>query len=444
MCAPSPPATPDYVGAAQQQGQDNIAAARLSTALGRPNQITPWGSQTWTQGSGTATGAGSNPVSTTPTYGFGGTYNPDTGQIDYSGNAPSSSTGISPQDQWTSTITLDPAQQSLLDSQNRISQSMAGTAEQNLGRVGQAQANDFSTAGLPSLNGSPNANNVQGQINMNGVGNVAGADQFGAYKDKAYQDLMSRQNQQFDQQDKAMQQQLANQGIAPGSEAWNRAYQPLNQSRVDASNQSDLSANALQQSLINQANAAQQQQFGQAQNAGQFANSAAAQQFAQGLSGNQFGNQARQQGIQEQAYLRSLPLNELNALRTGSQVNAPTFSQYANTPVTPTPTLQGAQMQGQANQQAYQNASSSSNGLMSGLFGLGAASASTWAPLLFASDRRLKRDIIRIGVSPKGYPWYAFTYVNGQPAMGVMSDEVPASAVIKGADGFDRVDYSQV
>ena len=46
------------------------------------------------------------------------------------------------------------------------------------------------------------------------------------------------------------------------------------------------------------------------------------------LANNQYNNQASQQAMQTQAYLRSLPLNEINALRTGSQVQGPQFGQY--------------------------------------------------------------------------------------------------------------------
>jgi hypothetical protein len=421
MSKPKAPPAPDYAGAARQQGQDNLVAARQTDTASRPDQFTPWGSQTWTQDA-------SNP------------------------------------DKWATTISLDPAQQQLLDAQNQISQSLAGTAQQNLGRVGEAQAQPFSMGGLPSLNGAPGAPNLQTSLNGAGniqsqlgdYGSVVGADQFKDYGDKAFSQLMARQNQGFDLQDKSLQQQLANQGITPGSEAYNRAYQPLEQSRVDATNQAGLASNSLMQSLVDQANQAQQQRFGQALGsggftnqaqaqqygqdlgAGQFGNNAAAQQFAMGLSGNEFGNQARQQGIQEQSYLRNLPLNELNALRTGSQITAPQFSQYNAANVAPPPTFQGTQAQGNWDQQNYANQVGGFNNMMTGLFGLGTAGINKY------SDRRLKRNIEHIGTSPRGYPWYKFEYVWGDKSEGVMADEVDPSAVITGPDGYAMVDYRKV
>lgn len=58
------------------------------------------------------------------------------------------------------------------------------------------------------------------------------------------------------------------------------------------------------------------------------------------------------------------------------------------------------------------------------------------------SDRRLKRNIRRIG-TVKGYPWYAFNYVWGESAQGVMADEVPSEFVSQ-RDGFAVVDYGRL
>lgn len=235
MCSPSPPPAPDYVGAAQQQGQANIANTRLGNTLSKVNQNTPWGSLTYSQ----------DPK------------NPD---------------------QWSSNIQLSPDQQKLLDQQNSISTTEGGVAQNLAGQASNQAATPLDANGLPSFNAGPQASD------------------FAGLRDQAYGDLMSRQNKQFDQQDKDLQQQLANQGLTPGSEAYNRAYQPLNQSRVDASTQADLAANSLQN-----------------------------QYFQQGQSAAGMGNQVRGQGLQERALLQSNPLNQLNALRTGSQVQAPTF-----------------------------------------------------------------------------------------------------------------------
>ena len=64
------------------------------------------------------------------------------------------------------------------------------------------------------------------------------------------------------------------------------------------------------------------------------------------------------------------------------------------------------------------------------------------------SDRRLKKDIKLIGLSPSGIKIYSFKYKDTSFGkgifQGVMSDEITPDAVIKGDDGFDRVDYSKI
>ena len=50
--ASAPPA-PDYIGAAKQQGIENLAAARQSNIMSNPNMYTPFGNQTVTYSSPT-------------------------------------------------------------------------------------------------------------------------------------------------------------------------------------------------------------------------------------------------------------------------------------------------------------------------------------------------------------------------------------------------------
>jgi hypothetical protein len=63
------------------------------------------------------------------------------------------------------------------------------------------------------------------------------------------------------------------------------------------------------------------------------------------------------------------------------------------------------------------------------------------------SDRRLKTNIQRIGTHRLGIGIYSYDYVWGEHAVGVMADEVKTvmpEAVVRGADGYDRVDYSKL
>ena len=61
------------------------------------------------------------------------------------------------------------------------------------------------------------------------------------------------------------------------------------------------------------------------------------------------------------------------------------------------------------------------------------------------SDRRLKKNIKHIGNSKSGIKIYTFEYIDKEGIYkGVMSDEIPSNAVIKGVDGYDLVDYSKI
>ena len=146
-------------------------------------------------------------------------------------------------------------------------------------------------------------------------------------------------------------------------------------------------------------------------------------------------NNARGQYLNELYAERNQPLNEIGALLSGSQVQNPNFVS------TPTTGVNGVDYTGLVNQQ-YQSELANSQSAMGGLFGLLSSGVG-----LLKSDRRLKRDIERIGAVGR-LPWYRFNYVwdlPGSPTReGFMSDEVrliAPHAVTAEADGYDAVDY---
>ena len=77
-----------------------------------------------------------------------------------------------------------------------------------------------------------------------------------------------------------------------------------------------------------------------------------------------------------------------------------------------------------------------------------AQTAGNIAGAVAKSDRRLKKDIKLISVSPSGINIYNFKYKDTNNGVGefqgVMSDDVPYGAVVSHEDGFDRVDYSKL
>ena len=102
----------------------------------------------------------------------------------------------------------------------------------------------------------------------------------------------------------------------------------------------------------------------------------------------------------------------------------------------------GNQMAGFGMQAGMANASlaATSQMISGGLQGLGSAMSP-------GSDRKLKKNINKIGESPSGLNIYSFKYKDTKHGeglfQGVMSDEVPQKAVGT-RDGYDTVDYSML
>lgn len=113
-------------------------------------------------------------------------------------------------------------------------------------------------------------------------------------------------------------------------------------------------------------------------------------------------NNARSQYMQEQYAQRSQPINEIGALLGTGQVQSPSFVN-ANTPTVPTTDVAGLINENYNQQlQQAQIKSQATQGLLGGLFGLGASA-------LMASDKRVKKDVKKVG-NVKGTGLYEFRY----------------------------------
>jgi len=147
-----------------------------------------------------------------------------------------------------------------------------------------------------------------------------------------------------------------------------------------------------------------------------------------------------QQAFSEAQAERNQPINEITALLSGGQVSQPNFM-GANMPQIPTTDVAGL-INDNFNQKMsiYQQKNAQTQNLLGGLFGLGAAG-------IYASDRRVKKDIKKIG-ELKGHAIYEYRYKqendNAEKSIGVMAQEVERKrpdAVINGPDGVKRVNY---
>jgi hypothetical protein len=143
--------------------------------------------------------------------------------------------------------------------------------------------------------------------------------------------------------------------------------------------------------------------------------------------------------------IHNQPLQQLQGLMgMSSPVSNPSFNSY------PTASAQAPDV-GQNVWNAYnadvQRSQNQQSGLMGGLLGLGKLGVSAYSAGMF-SDRRLKRDIKRIGAMPSGLPVYQFRYVWGDDIQtGVMAQEAIElfpEAVSMDASGFWKVRYDLI
>lgn len=149
----------------------------------------------------------------------------------------------------------------------------------------------------------------------------------------------------------------------------------------------------------------------------------------------------RAQAINELMTERTQPMNEILALAGQGQVQTPSFAATPQTQVGGTD-IAGITQQDYANRMgAYNQQQQGFNNMMGGLFSAGAS----LIPML--SDRKAKTDIRRIGTADNGLGVYLYRYKGeGQFQIGFMADEVAElhpDAVVRGADGFDRVFYDR-
>lgn len=157
--------------------------------------------------------------------------------------------------------------------------------------------------------------------------------------------------------------------------------------------------------------------------------------FAEQMQAANFQNQGRQQQIAEEMQRRGFSLNEIQALLSGQQVNMPNMPGFNSASRSEgNQALTAANMQGQAALDSFNAQQQGLQGLMSGISG---------GAMMF-SDRRLKKNIRRVGEHDKGYPLYRFEYKWEPPHdghIGVMADEIDPRYVFRDSSGYLKVDY---
>ena len=344
----SAPPAPDPYATSQAQTQSNQATAAYNAAINRGNTYTPYGSSTYTTRTDPTTGA--------PVY-----------------------------DQ---TISLTPDTQALLDQQMAQDRQLGNISQGMMGQVENAYRNPIDTSKLPGLTGAVGDNlpALQSTLDTGNLPALLGADDLlGARKqvqDALYQRNTAMLDPEWQQREERARTLLANQGVVQGSEAWNNEMDRLTRSRsadyTRAREGSILQGLGEMTGLSDMARGNRSQLMSEAIARYGANNDARQQGLQQQIAAGNFGNQSRAQGMQELLALRNQPLNEFNALRSASQVEAPQFSgpssvSMANTDVA------GNINQAYTNQlNAWNARQQSSNGLLGSLMGLGGTLGGAW------------------------------------------------------------------
>jgi len=455
MGKPDAPTPPNPLDTAREQTGTNVSTAVANAYLANINQQTPQGSLSYNQ-SGTYdwTDPSTNQTYHIPTF--------------------TATQVLSPQGQAIQNQT-QAAQYNLSGMANAQSQKIAGLLSTGMDFSGSPYAGSvdwINAAGAPTQSysaGGPiqQGLNTSGLANANNITQTYGGNDFSADRQQVQDALMARMNPQLQIQQQALQQQLADQGIRYGSQAYNDAMLTYNQQANDARWGAISQAGQEQQRMQEEANAqatfqnaAQNQAYQQALGAGQFANAAQQQQYNQNAALAQFynagqaqalqwhqaafnaANAQRNQYMQEQYAQRNQPINEITSLLSGSQVQQPNF---VNTPGSQIATTDVASLVNQNfNQQLanYQQQNANYNSLVGGILGLGAGAVKL-------SDEEEKENIKRIGTvlgDEHELPVYSYTYKGDPthtPQTGPMAQDVEkkmpeAVKTIKGTKYIDQ------
>ncbi len=223
---------------------------------------------------------------------------------------------------WVQTTALNETGQQLYDADQQLQLGLSGAGQSALDRVNSTLNQPLDTSGLAQM----------GQV----------SDFNGAERQRIEDALLARLNPGFAQDEEAMRSRTLNTGFELGSEGSQREQFRLDQAKNDAR----LAAIA--------------QAGGEAERLSNISRSNAT-----------FQNQSRQQGLQEILAERALPLNELNSIRNGTQIQQPQFSPVSQSNTAAAPVMEALMAQLQGQQANAANNQSGYNALLASLAQLG-------------------------------------------------------------------------
>jgi hypothetical protein len=407
--------TPDYTSAAQQTSAANAANNRI-------NQVTPYGNSTYQQ---TGTDQYGNPT-------------------------------------YTMNTTAAPFVQNAINAQGGQLASTYGSAFQSptFNSTGDMPAMNYYGSRLNQQQFNPATQLLAlPKFNVNTQIDQSQLPSYGINPGETYEAaIMRRLDPALQRQSQASDVQLANQGIVPGTRAYETAKQLLAQQQNDARTSAivggmDTGLRANQQAFGQGAQQIGLNLAGQEQSFTQPLRTNVQNMSANELAYNQqIANQGLGMNAQQQAFTQAMAKYLLPAQVAGLLKNLSTPT-YAPTTTIPGVDYLGAMGLTNQSQQANANAvNAQNNAMIQGLFSMGGAALG--APKGTFSDIRMKENINPVGVLPNGLNIYEFDYkpefkdIAGHGKhIGVMAQEVEKVipyAVIQANNGYKMVNYSML
>lgn len=316
--AGDPPPAPDPTVTANAQAESNAKTARLQATLNRVDQVTPYGRVTYSQGAApmdrnkwideqVAAERAKFQSAPAPMV----TY-PGDGGADNAGNAVPEVSTPATFDEAAVRARFEGMPTPEVPGQDRWTQTTTLSPEQQ-------RLYDLTTRGQTTY--GETANNLLDGVKAQ-LSKPVNVD-WAAERDRALAAQMGRLNPTMMQAEEGLRSRLLNSGLTPGSEGWEREFRTFQQGRNDALLAADLNA------------------------------------------GNTVG-----QAISQQAALRSMPLNEVSALLSGSQVQVPQAQAAQPVGVAPVDVIGATNGAYQGQLAAWQAQNQQSNSALGGLFGL--------------------------------------------------------------------------
>ncbi len=383
----SPPPAPNYAEIIPLQERSNINQFNTMLNASRVNSITPFGRQTWYR-PGEYPSGGQVTVPKPPASSQVAPASADPGPEPPRAQAKQKASYEDEANKgpWTLVQELSPEQQRLYEQDLRIRQGQGDIAEGMLGNVSRIYGTPVNFADrLPEFE-RVNAPEYTGRGSSDLAWQGPGYRTSGDTREAAEQALYSRQTRYLDpqmqRQEQALHERLLAQGFNVGDEAYRRAMDDFAAQRerayADARDAAIAGGGREATEELQRGLAAEQARFGAGLSTEDLNARLAQALFAARMSGAQLGQSERDRALQHALQSinlsqqdRARALNEMNAFRTGQQVQTPGLpAQFS------TPQLQGIDHLGLANQTyqnqlgAYNAQQAAAGDFLSGLFGL--------------------------------------------------------------------------